>query len=87
MWRAEATWADYPAHRVLKTASKLSIDEAWQIINRDYVDDALTRSIGEALRQDLLGRENTSKRPLWGPAGCSALRRSMTPNTRFLLAG
>lgn len=62
---------------------KVVIDEAWQIVNRDYVDDTFNQVDWQAVRQELLGREYSSQDAAYG-ALRSALRRLNDPYTRFL---
>ncbi|MGB5974213.1 MAG: hypothetical protein WBG38_12895, partial [Nodosilinea sp.] len=40
---------------------KVVIDQAWQIINQDYVDNSFNQVDWQAVRQELLGREYTSQ--------------------------
>ncbi|HZG38375.1 MAG TPA: S41 family peptidase [Nodosilinea sp.] len=67
----------------LEDSPKVVIDEAWQIINRDYVDDSFNQTDWQATRQELLGQEYTSKESAY-TALRSALRRLNDPYTRFL---
>lgn len=62
---------------------KVVIDEAWQIINREYVDDSFNQVDWQAVRQELLGREYASQEAAYG-ALRSALRQLNDPYTRFL---
>ncbi|MGG6237414.1 S41 family peptidase [Nodosilinea sp. AN01ver1] len=62
---------------------KVVIDEAWQIINREYVDNSFNQLDWQAVRQDLLSREYTSQDAAYG-ALRTALRRLNDPYTRFL---
>lgn len=62
---------------------KVVIDEAWQIIDREYVDGSFNQVDWQAVRQDLLGREYSSQDAAYG-ALRSALRRLNDPYTRFL---
>ena len=62
---------------------KAVIDEAWQIINQEYVDASFNQLDWQVIRQDLLGRDYASP-----DAAYSALRAAMRqlndPYTRFL---
>lgn len=79
---AEATLAATPLTE-FEDSPKVVIDEAWQIINREYVDDSFNQVDWQALRQDLLGREYTSKEAAYG-ALRAALQQLDDPYTRFL---
>ncbi|MBD1917457.1 MULTISPECIES: S41 family peptidase [Cyanophyceae] len=79
---AEATLAATPLTE-FEDSPKVVIDEAWQIINREYVDDSFNQVDWQALRQDLLGREYTSQEAAYG-ALRAALQQLNDPYTRFL---
>ncbi|MBD2108002.1 S41 family peptidase [Nodosilinea sp. FACHB-13] len=79
---AEAALAATPLTE-FEDSPKVVIDEAWQIINREYVDDSFNQVDWQALRQDLLGREYTSKEAAYG-ALRAALQQLDDPYTRFL---
>lgn len=81
---AHATPADAPPNaNALETSPKAVLDEAWQIVNRDYVDESFNRNDWLAVREELLGREYTSR-----DAAYDALRQALSqlddPYTRFL---
>ncbi|TVQ11553.1 MAG: S41 family peptidase [Leptolyngbya sp. DLM2.Bin27] len=67
----------------LEDSPKVVLDEAWQIINREYVDGSFNQTDWQAIRQDLLGREYTSREAAH-TALRAALRRLNDPYTRFL---
>ncbi|MEO0491174.1 MAG: carboxyl-terminal processing protease CtpB [Cyanobacteria bacterium P01_A01_bin.123] len=69
-----AAWEDSP---------KAVLDEAWQIVNRDYVDSEFNHVDWQAMRQSLLSRDYTSREAAYG-ALRQALRRLDDPYTRFL---
>ncbi|MGB3137578.1 MAG: S41 family peptidase [Nodosilinea sp.] len=62
---------------------KVVIDQAWQIINQDYVDNSFNQVDWQAVRQELLGREYTSQDAAYS-ALRGALRQLNDPYTRFL---
>jgi carboxyl-terminal processing protease len=67
----------------LEDSPKVVLDEAWQIINREFVDGSFNQTDWQATRQDLLGREYTSQEAAY-TALRAALRRLNDPYTRFL---
>ncbi|MBE9140876.1 PDZ domain-containing protein [Nodosilinea sp. LEGE 07088] len=79
---AEATLAA-PALTEFEDSPKVVLDEAWQIINREYVDSSFNQTDWQATRQELLGREYSSQESAY-TALRSALRRLNDPYTRFL---
>jgi carboxyl-terminal processing protease len=50
-----------PAGAVLQDTPKAIVDEAWQIVNREYVDRGVVEQKWQPLRQKLLSRNYTSK--------------------------
>ncbi|WP_040695369.1 S41 family peptidase [Nodosilinea nodulosa] len=66
-----------------KDSPKVVIDEAWQIIDQEYVDGDFNHVDWQAVRQELLGREYSSQEAAY-TALRSALRRLDDPYTRFL---
>jgi carboxyl-terminal processing protease len=50
-----------PAGAVLQDTPKAIVDEAWQIVNREYVDRAAVEQRWQPLRQKLLSRNYSSK--------------------------
>ena len=71
---AEAAFTDGP---------KAILDEAWQIVYRDYVDESFNRTDWVEVRQDLLGQNYTSRQAAYAELR-RALRRLDDPYTRFL---
>jgi carboxyl-terminal processing protease len=62
---------------------KAVLDEAWQLINREYVDDTFNQTDWLAVRQRLLSREYTSPEAAYA-ALREELQRLDDPYTRFL---
>jgi carboxyl-terminal processing protease len=62
---------------------KAVLDEAWQIVYRDYVDGSFNQTDWQLMRQELLGQEYTSRESAYG-ALRNALRQLNDPYTRFL---
>jgi carboxyl-terminal processing protease len=71
---AQASFQDSP---------KALLDEAWQIVNREYVDPTFNRVDWLAVRQELLSRHYTSTKEAY-EALREALERLNDPYTRFL---
>ncbi len=67
----------------LHDSPKAVLDEAWQIVNREYVDTAFNQVDWQAVRQDLLGRTYTSNQQAY-EALRAALERLEDPYTRFM---
>ncbi len=67
----------------LKTSPKAVIDEAWQIVNREYVDGSFNQQDWQAVRQDLLNQEYTSRDAAY-TALRDALEQLEDPYTRFM---
>ncbi|MGF1569962.1 MAG: S41 family peptidase [Nodosilinea sp.] len=67
----------------LTDSPKTMLDQAWQIVNQEYVDNEFNQVDWQAVRQDLLGQEYASSEAAYG-ALRSALRRLDDPYTRFL---
>ncbi len=67
----------------LQDSPKAVVDEAWQIVNREYVDGTFNRVNWQAERQALLDKNYTSR-----DAAYNALRKSLEklrdPYTRFM---
>ncbi|HEY9861818.1 MAG TPA: carboxyl-terminal processing protease CtpB [Candidatus Obscuribacterales bacterium] len=67
----------------LQDSPKTVLDEAWQIVNRDYVDGTFNQKDWQAVRQSLLGKNYSSREEAY-----AALRKSLEqlndPYTRFL---
>ncbi len=67
----------------LEDSPKAVLDEAWQIVNREYVDDTFNHTDWQAARQSLLSKDYTSKDQAY-----TALRKELEklndPYTRFM---
>jgi carboxyl-terminal processing protease len=66
-----------------ENSPKVVLDEAWQIINREYVDGSFNQVDWQATRQELLGREYSSPEAAYS-ALRAVLRQLDDPYTRFL---
>lgn len=71
------------AQATLDNSPKAVLDEAWQIVNRDYVDGAFNHTDWEATRQTLLEKNYTSREEAY-EALRQALEQLKDPYTRFL---
>lgn len=71
------------ARAELQDSPKLVLDEAWQIVNREYVDPEFNQVDWQAVRQDLLGGEYTSREAAY-EALSEAMQRLDDPYTRFM---
>ncbi|MBE9012707.1 PDZ domain-containing protein [Pseudanabaenaceae cyanobacterium LEGE 13415] len=84
---ATATGAVFTADRSVKAAlqdsPKSVLDEAWQIVNREYVDGTFNKTDWQAVRQSLLGREYSSRQQAY-IALRDALKKLDDPYTRFM---
>ena len=69
-----AAWQDSP---------KAIVDQAWQIVNREYVDPSYNSQDWQEVRQDLLGRSYSSKKEAY-TALRDALKTLEDPYTRFM---
>ena len=67
----------------LQDSPKSIVDEAWQIVNREYVDDKFNNVDWQATRQQLLSKNYTSKEQAY-EAIRKALEPLSDPYTRFL---
>ena len=67
----------------LKNSPKAVIDEAWQIVYREYVDPTFNRHNWKAIRQELLSKEYTSREEAYR-ALRQALEQLNDPYTRFM---
>ena len=67
----------------LQDSPKAVLDEAWQIVNREYVDGSFNKTDWQVTRQDLLSKNYTSRE-----AAYTALRKALEkledPYTRFM---
>ncbi|MFZ4640011.1 MAG: S41 family peptidase [Nodosilinea sp.] len=66
-----------------KDSPKAVLDEAWQIVNHEYVDSTFNHIDWQVTRRELLGREYTSPEAAYA-ALRMALRKLNDPYTRFL---
>lgn len=62
---------------------KILVDEVWQLVNTEYVDGTFNKINWQAVRQDLLSRNYTSKEQAY-TAVKQALEKLNDPYTRFL---
>jgi carboxyl-terminal processing protease len=62
---------------------KAIVDEAWQIVNREYVDSTFNRTNWQQVRRDLLERKYNNRLEAYG-AIRQALRKLDDPYTRFM---
>jgi carboxyl-terminal processing protease len=72
-----------PAHGEFEDSPKVVLDEAWQIVDREYVDDTFNQVDWDAARQRLLGQEYSSREAAYRALE-QELRRLNDPYTRFL---
>lgn len=70
-------------HASLQNSPKAVVDEAWQIVYREYVDPSFNRKNWKAIRQELLSKEYSSREEAY-----RALRKALDelndPYTRFM---
>lgn len=62
---------------------KVVLDEAWQLVNQNYVDGSFNKNDWQAVRQGLLSKNYTSKEEAY-TALRSALKKLQDPYTRFM---
>jgi carboxyl-terminal processing protease len=67
----------------LEDSPKAIIDEAWQIVNREYVDPSFNKTDWQAVRQSLLSRNYTNRQQAY-QALKAALEKLDDPYTRFM---
>ncbi len=67
----------------LEDSPKAIIDEAWQIVNREYVDPSFNKTDWQAVRQSLLSRNYTNRQQAY-KALKAALEKLDDPYTRFM---
>ena len=72
-----------PAHGEFEDSPKVVLDEAWQIVDREYVDDTFNQVDWDAARQRLLGQEYSSREAAYRALE-QELRQLNDPYTRFL---
>lgn len=70
-------------HAELHDSPKAIVDEAWQVVNREYVDGTFNHTNWQATRQSLLNQNYTSKEQAY-VAIRTALKQLGDPYTRFL---
>ncbi|MFG6095546.1 S41 family peptidase [Leptothoe sp. ISB3NOV94-8A] len=80
---APAFFTSFPAEAAFTDGPKAILDEAWQIVYREYVDDSFNRTDWVEVRQELLGQNYTSRQAAYTELR-RALRRLDDPYTRFL---
>ncbi|MEA5466268.1 S41 family peptidase [Leptothoe sp. PORK10 BA2] len=78
-----ALLTSFPAEAAFTDGPKAILDEAWQIVYREYVDDSFNRTDWVEVRQELLGRNYTSREAAYTELR-RALHRLNDPYTRFL---
>lgn len=71
------------AYAALEDSPKAIIDEAWQIVNREYVDGSFNKTNWQTIRQELLSKNYTSKEQAY-TALKAALEKLDDPYTRFM---
>jgi len=71
------------AAELSEDSPKAVLDEAWQLVNREYVDSTFNQTDWLAVRQRLLSQEYTSAEAAYS-ALRNELRRLEDPYTRFL---
>lgn len=67
----------------LEDSPKTVVDEAWQIVNREYVDGTFNQLDWQAIRQSLLNKNYTSREQAYS-ALRAALEKLEDPYTRFM---
>ena len=72
-----------PAEANLENSPKVVLDEAWQIVNREYVDGSFNHTDWKATRKSLLEKNYTSQEKAY-EALRQALDQLNDPYTRFL---
>lgn len=72
-----------PAQVALQNSPKAVLDEAWQIVDRDYVDPQFNRVNWQQVRQSLLSRTYPNNQAAYA-ALKDALKQLNDPYTRFL---
>ncbi|MBD2091195.1 S41 family peptidase [Microcoleus sp. FACHB-1515] len=73
----------HSARAELQDSPKAVLDEAWQIVNREYVDTTFNQVDWQAVRQELLDRNYSSQEEAYD-ALRAALERLDDPYTRFM---
>ncbi len=67
----------------MQDSPKAIVDEAWQIVNREYVDGSFNHTDWQATRQALLSKNYTTKEQAYA-ALKAALEKLNDPYTRFM---
>lgn len=62
---------------------KVILDEAWQLVNQDYVDGSFNKNDWQAVRKELLSKNYASKEEAY-TALRNALKKLQDPYTRFM---
>ncbi|MFN5954613.1 MAG: carboxyl-terminal processing protease CtpB [Dolichospermum sp.] len=70
-------------HAALQDSPKVLVDQVWQLVNREYVDDKFNQQDWQAVRQSLLSKDYTSKEEAY-VAIRAALQKLGDPYTRFM---
>lgn len=70
-------------HASLEASPKEVLDEAWQIVNREYVDITFNNVDWQEVRYELLSQEYSSTREAYAALN-RALRQLQDPYTRFM---
>jgi carboxyl-terminal processing protease len=78
-----AVQANLPARSSFQDSPKAIVDEAWQLVNRHYVDGTFNQVDWQATRKTLLSRNYTSKEEAY-QAIRAALKPLNDPYTRFM---
>ncbi|NJK37533.1 MAG: S41 family peptidase [Oscillatoriales cyanobacterium RM2_1_1] len=72
-----------PVNATLQNSPKALVDEAWQLVYREYVDPTFNKLDWQAIREELLSQEYSSQQEAY-----SALRKALEklgdPYTRFM---
>ncbi|HIK46040.1 MAG TPA: S41 family peptidase [Leptolyngbyaceae cyanobacterium M65_K2018_010] len=80
---ALSSTGEAPLGGSFEDSPKVVLDQAWQIVNQDYVDPNFNQVDWQATRQRLLGQDYSSREAAYG-ALRTALRQLNDPYTRFL---
>jgi carboxyl-terminal processing protease len=72
-----------PVRATLQDGPKMIVDEAWQIVNREYVDPTFNRNDWQAVRQSLLSKNYASNTQAYDALRL-ALKKLEDPYTRFM---
>lgn len=80
---APALLNSFPAEAAFTDGPKAILDEAWQIVHREYVDESFNRMDWVEVRRELLGQNYTSRQAAYSELR-RVLRRLNDPYTRFL---